>query len=437
MINDPGSIRYHLEKAVYMAMVNRPGPVWIDIPMDVQYALIDADKLPGYDDEEESTMYCTDLSSVRDSTDRAILHLGSSKRPILLVGNGVKQAGCINLVKTLADSFDIPIIFSRFAHDLLPYSDPHNMGQGGIKGRPHCEDVMKEADLVLSLGCRMAPQLAGHNFNAFSYDARIIAVDIEEHELAKQGVNIDVSIQTNVTLFLQMLIDVLTEYESTRTIPTLNYTEWADHCRDLKERRALDMVSLQRDPIDLYYFMSKLDQASSKRHIFITDAGSNFYVGGQTFRFEHGQKIISSVTFAAMGLSIPLAIGAAVANPDAQILAVTGDGSLETNIQELKTISHYGLNIKLFVINNGGYLSMRNWQDNFFEGRRIDTEEQTGAGTLSMLHVATAFGLKYDVIRSHALVERSIEYILGDDNPAFIEVVCDDRQLIHSNSFEE
>ena len=186
----------------------------------------------------------------------------------------------------------------------------------------------------------------------------------------------------------------------------------------------------RRDPIDLYYFMSRLDAVSDERHIFVTDAGSNFYVGGQVYRFEKGQREITSSAYAAMGLSVPLAIGAAVARPDAQILAVTGDGSLELNIQELKTLSYYGFDVKLFVINNGGYVSMRNWQDQFFNGRRIGSDEETGAEMLDLGKVADTFDLRYELLSHVDEIDRKLRTIITRRGPVFIEVVCDNAQTI-------
>ena len=152
--------------------------------------------------------------------------------------------------------------------------------------------------------------------------------------------------------------------------------------------------------MDLYYFMDRLGKISSKKNILVTDAGSNYYIGGQVWNFEKNQKELSSYTNAAMGLSIPLAIGAAVASPKSTILSVTGDGSLELNIQELKTISHNNFNIKLFVINNGGYVSMHNWADTFFRGRRVDNPVDTGDGTLNLKNIAKAFDMDYFLIPS-------------------------------------
>jgi acetolactate synthase-1/2/3 large subunit len=188
--------------------------------------------------------------------------------------------------------------------------------------------------------------------------------------------------------------------------------------------------SQQTNFVDLYEFMASLEGNSNSTHTLVTDAGSNYYVGGQVYKFEQGQREITSGTNAAMGLTIPLAIGAAVAMPENQILAVTGDGSLELNIQELKTINYYNFNIKLFVINNGGYASMRNWQDTFFSGRRIGSDDATGTEMLDLAKVADTFEIGYDSIVYTDGLDDKIYKILQKVGPTLIEVVCNPNQRL-------
>ena len=190
------------------------------------------------------------------------------------------------------------------------------------------------------------------------------------------------------------------------------------------------MNKIQKNPIDLYYIMQELGEISSSKDVLITDAGSNYYVGGQVWKFKKGQREITSCSNAAMGLSVPLAIGAAVARPKSQILAVTGDGSLELNIQELKTISHNKFNIKLFVINNGGYVSMHNWADSFFKGRRLDTAKDTGVGTLNFSNIAKAFDLEHYLINDVKNARKDLKTILKSKKPIFVEVITDSQQKI-------
>ena len=176
--------------------------------------------------------------------------------------------------------------------------------------------------------------------------------------------------------------------------------------------------------------MYDLNKLSKKNSIFTNDAGYNYYVGGQVWRFENKQTEIASTTNAAMGLSVPLSIGAAVANKHKQIISVTGDGSIELNIQELKTISHYRFNIKTFVINNGGYASMKNWQDNVFSGNRLDTEEKTGVGTLNFKKIADAFGLEFMLIDRTKDITKKIKKVISNNKPYLVEVVTNSNQKL-------
>ena len=418
MVNEPEDIRFHLEKAVYLATSGRPGPVWLDIPMDIQYALIDPDMLEGFIPEEDQPI--TSDSNVLEF----IKLLSNAERPLVIAGNGILNGESESEFIRFIETTGIPTVFSRFAYQILPYSHPLNFGLAGIKGTRFCPSILKSADVVLCLGCRLAPQLSGHNFDCFNSNASVVMVDLEDAELDKPGVSIDLPIRSDVKQFLQLFLARC----DTKLLP--KWTPWVQQCSDLKNRLPTVVPELERNPIDLYYFMSRLDALSDNRHILITDAGSNYYVGGQVFKFEKGQREITSGTFASMGLTIPLAIGAGIADPDAQVLAVTGDGSLELNLQELKTMSHYGLNIKLFVINNGGYASMRNWQDGFFEGRRIDTADNTGAGTLNMENIAKAFDLKYQRIDSFSEIDQHLKDLIADESPVFIEVICDENQEI-------
>ena len=419
MVNEPESIRYHLEKAAHLATTGRPGPVWLDIPMDIQYCLVDPETLDGYTPPVDEFTF----PSEDEGVESLISLLAGAVRPLLIVGHGVRQSDSSGELLQLMETAGIPTLFSRLGYDLVPYSHPLNFGLAGLKGTRYCASILKSADVVVSLGCRLAIQLVGHQFDCFAPDARVAMVDIDEAELKKPGIKIDLPIHRDLKGFLERLLAQLPA-----DLP--DWSDWQGQCRSLKEQHPIISSSMQKDPIDLYLFMSRLDALSDKHHVFVTDAGSNYYVGGQTYQYEKGQREITSAAFASMGLSIPLAIGASIADRTAQILAVTGDGSLELNIQELKTISHYNLNIKLFVINNGGYVSMRNWQDGFFEGRRIDSEDTTGAGTLDLESIAHAFGLNYAVIEKFDEIDTTIRRVMNDDRPIFVEVVCDPNQKI-------
>ncbi|UCD54966.1 MAG: thiamine pyrophosphate-binding protein [Candidatus Omnitrophota bacterium] len=420
VIDEPTSVRYHLEKAVYYATTGRPGPVWLDIPLDVQQALIDPSSLDGFIPPKER-WFNTNLTAATNSVIKLLLR---AKRPVLVCGHGIRQGGAISEWRNLVDLLNMPVIFSRLGLDLMPHSHPNVFGMAGIKGSRYCKFLMNEADLVISLGSRLAVPFVGHDLEAFAPGAKIVMVDIDKAELSKPGVHIDLPIHADIKPFTQELLKAI----DNEKLP--DWGGWIESCRELTRKCPILSASQKRNPIDLYYFMSRIDALSQKHHILVTDAGSNYYVGGQVWRFENARREITSSAYAAMGLSIPLAIGASIADKKSQVLAITGDGSLELNIQELKTLSHYNLNIKLFVINNGGYVSMRNWQDTVFEGRRIDTEATTGAGTLNLRKVAEAFNLDYLKIEKHEEIDEKLKQVMSNDSPIFVEVITDYNQKI-------
>ncbi len=417
-IESPESIRYHMEKAYHLATTGRPGPVWIDVPMDMQYAMIDPDKLRGFTPALEPTAPAT------GAVEQVIALLSKAKRPLIIGGHGVRQGKAVELFTQLVERTKIPVAFSRLGQDMLPFSHPLNMGHVGRRGMKYSKPLLAKPDLIITLGSRLAVSLAGSNLDHFAPDAAVVMVDIDPAEIAMLSNRLNVPIRADVRVFLEHLLAGLSQTK----LP--DWSAWTAECQRLKAANPMLKPEQKKDPIDLYYFMSRLDAAATARHVLTTDAGSNFYVGGQVYHFEKGQREITSGAYAAMGLSIPLAIGAAVANPDGQVLAVTGDGSLELNIQELKTLSYYGFNVKLFVINNGGYASMRNWQDSFFEGRRIGSDDDTGAEMLDLKKVAETFDLPFVLMEKSDLIDQQLREIISKDGPVFVEVVCDSTQVI-------
>jgi acetolactate synthase-1/2/3 large subunit len=418
-VRDPSSVRYHLEQALHLALSGRPGPVWLDLPMDVQSALIDPDTLAGFIPPAAAAV------PAAASVSAVLALLRGAARPLLIAGQGVRQAGGQHRLRELVELLGAPLLLSRLGQDLLSHEHPLNFGQAGVKGVKYGPAMMAGADLIVALGCRLAVPLAGEGLGHFAPDARIVMIDVDPAELAAHGARLALPVQAEVSGFIAALIEAVPG----AALP--DWTGWTDRCAGWRRAQPMLRAEQRGDPIDLYHFMARLNALAPQDAVFITDAGSNYYVGGQVMTFaKPGQRELTSGTFAAMGLSIPLAIGAACADPDRPILAVTGDGSLELNIQELKTLSYYRLNVKLFVINNGGYLSMRNWQDSLFEGRRIGADDKTGAETLVLRKIADAFEMPYQVIAAAADIDATLTALLARPGPVFVEVVCDDRQRI-------
>lgn len=419
-IYDPNSIRYHLEKAVHYAKSGRPGPVWIDVPLDVQAAVVDKDELKGYESEQMPV-----ISKNLDARIEDILNLLKvSKRPVIIAGQGIKISKSINEFKKLIEYLNIPAIFTRMSNDILPFSHKNKFGCGGITGLKSSNLIMKQSDLLISLGSRLAVPFVGINLDAFSKDAKIIMVDIDEEELNKPGLRIDLPINTDVKEFITRLLDKITGV----ILP--DYSDWIKTCQTYKDKYALIPIKRKRNPIDLYYFFSRLDELSRENTIFITDAGTSYHIAEQVLKFEKGRREISSGAFAAMGLSIPFSVGCSVADRDAQVFVLTGDGSLELNIQELKTISYYGLNIKVFIMNNSGYVTIRNIQDRLFDGRYIGSDRTSSNEMLNLEKVSNAFDLPYFRIEKYEEIDDKILEVIRKSGPAFIDVVCDKNQKL-------
>ncbi len=421
IIKNPNDVKYILEKAFFHAKNGRPGPVWIDVPLDVQKSKINVKKLKSFNPEIKKFY----SSKIKRDVKKIINLIKKSDKLLFVAGNGVKQSGTIKILKNIINKCKAPILLSRFANDLLPHSNKFVMGQAGVKGSRFCKNIMQNADLVISLGCRFAPQFVGHDFSAFK-NAKVVSIDVEKDELNKKGMKINYPFNYNLKYFLPIFNRIITKSK----IP--NYNNWMNYCSNNKKNKPIIPKKIkQKNPIDLYFFMEKLGKIAKKNDILVTDAGSNYYIGGQVWSFEKGTKEITSVSNAAMGLTVPLSIGAAVATPKSRILAVTGDGSLELNIQELKTISHNKFNIKLFVINNGGYVSMHNWADTFFKGRRLDNPKDTGTGTLNFKNIAKAFDLDHYLIHNFKEIDNDLRKIMKNTKPLFIEVITDPRQKIY------
>lgn len=407
---NPNDVREYLDDLIYTAMRDRKGPVWLEVPLDVQSAYVD-DDWPYID--------IHDLITEK---------IKNSKKPLILAGQGIKNSN-LNLPETglikfkeLLEYTEIPVIFSRMGLDSIPYEYKYNLGIGGIKGRKYNNVLMKEADLILAIGTTLSPAFVGHDLEFLGDN--IIIVDIDESELNKfNNVNKNITkLKVESHFFCHTLLENLKETEK------IEISEWHDIVLKTKEKNKIEYR--QTTPIDVYDLVKTIDELTIDTDIICSDAGSSYYVTQQTLEFNKGQKDLTSGAYASMGVAIPLSIGAALQNPYSKVIVIVGDGSMETNIQELKTVSYYGLNIKIFVINNGGYISMRDHQDKLFNGRYINATEETGNPVLNFCDVAKAFGLSYLKIDEYETMRYEIEYALSINGPLLIEVICDSNQKL-------
>jgi len=415
-ITDPYSIQYYLEKALYCSLEGRPGPVWLDIPFDIQSAIIsDPSKMSMFKPPQRIEASIDETTSQVDLILEKIIN---AKRPLFILGQGVRQGDAIEEFKKTIELFDVPFLVSRVAIDIFKASYKNNLGLAGMKGSRYSQKIMDESDLVLSLGCSMNVAFTNESEALFP-NADVIMINNDQNEFNKPGLNLDMKVLLDVKLVLEEMIKkILTKKNK-------QFTSWTEYCLKLKKDYPIVSSNLAGNPINSYFLVSRLAALSNIKQHFVSDAGSSYYVTGQALDYEFGQKDITSGAFATMGVAIPMAIGASCYDKDAQIIVVTGDGSLELNIQELKTVSQNSLNIKIFVINNGGYASIRESQDEYSEGRYTEDED-----ILDFSKIANAFEMNYEIIDDYISIDEQINKITSNSNPTLIEVVCERDQKI-------
>lgn len=422
MINKPELIAYHLDKAMFLARNGRPGPVWLDIPLDVQGVQIEPETLVRFSLEEhhkksyaiatESEIACTyDL-------------LNTAQRPIVIAGQGIRLGKAIPEFRAFVEKYQIPFVASKLGVDLLPTSHPLFIGRIGNKGDRAGNMAVQNSDMVLSIGCRLSVSSTGHEYNQFAREAKIIVVDIDPVEHKKNTVRIDHFIHADAKEFINKLNEL--DRLSLRSA-------WLKKCREWKEKYPVYLPEYAEcaEGINLYHFVDCLSKALRGPSIIVSDAGSAGYVVTQAMAFEEGQRSIYSGGQMEMGYTVPATIGVCYARNNEDVIGITGDGSFQMNIQELQTIVHHSLPVKLFVWNNGGYLSIRATQRKFFDGRFIGTDETSGLSFPRIERIAGAYGIKYFRLDQNVNLIERISEVLNYPNAALCEVMCiRDQEII-------
>lgn len=413
-VTDPRLIKMHLQKAIHLATSGRPGPVWLDIPMDIQSAEIDVEKLVNYQPTDADTKNVDfDVSGVMAS-------LYKAKRPLVVFGQGIRQASATQKLIKFLDKFYVPSISARMGIDILPHKYQKFFGLGGVRGTIGAAQIMKRADFVLGIGTSFTHAFAGRNYDYFSKNTKISLVNLDVTELFKKGLMLDHPINADVADFLDECLKL-----NSSNADANSRLKWLQECKKHIDDNEIVTDEMRSNPINSYYFVDCLSRCMIKDQILVNDAGSANYVCSQAFKLKDEQRELTSGAFYSMGLALPLAIGASASQPGKQVIAVTGDGSIELNIQELRTMSQNRLNIKLFVINNGGYASIRKSQDEMAGGRYTDDVE-----VLNFQNIANAFEVGYRLIDDHATMKNQISSTLSSDQPCLIEVICDPNQAV-------
>jgi acetolactate synthase-1/2/3 large subunit len=426
-VDNPADIRYVLEKAVTEATSGRPGPVWIDIPLDVQGAQIDEENLRPYPLFENVAQPTPDETMVS----KVLQDLCKAKRPVVIAGQGVRLANAIAELESLAARLDIPVVTPIMGIDLLHEEHPQAIGRVGTKGTRAGNFAMQNADYILAVGTRLAVSVVGHDYASFAREAKVAVVDIDPVEHQKKTIRIDDFIQADARAFLTALLQRPALQEATP------HTAWSDFCREQKRRYPVCLPAYDDDAqgINYYKFVDAMSRAAPPHAPIVSDAGSAFYAVSQAVRLKKGQRYITSGALATMGFSLPAAIGVSFAVGKGMTVAVTGDGSMNQNPQELAVMAHNKLPIKLFVTNNNGYLSIRQSQRRYFDGRMVGESASSGLSFPDLSLLAQAYGVEYARIRSIEEMEQKLPSIFASAEPMLIEVILTPNQeIIPTNS---
>jgi len=414
MVNEPKEILYHLEKAAHLALTGRPGPVWLDIPIDVQGFSIEIDELKHFTPEAEAVQDIKGMEQLVKMYEQA-------KRPIILAGNGVRLSGSVGKLRKFSSKNNIPCVVSYLAVDYFEQDNPNYVGRLGIKGDRAGNFAVQNSDLIISLGSRLSVCLTGFEYELFARNSKLVVVDIDEDEHKKDTVDIDQFIHADVGHFLS-------EFESKVTPKTSG--DWQKKCVHWKNKWPVYQAGYDTDTVNMYEFIKTLSELASEDEIVVSDAGSSYYVTSQSFTLNSNkQRYITSGAQADMGFTLPAAIGVCIA-ANKSVVGITGDGSFQLNIQELQTIKHYNLPVKLIVWNNNGYLSIRATQNKFFDGRRIGTDSESGVSFPEVEKIANAYELPYVKIGNVAELRERLSGVLSADGPIVCEVICPENQEI-------
>ncbi len=410
-------IVYHVDKALYLAKNGRQGPVWLDVPLNIQNSMVDADKLQHYAPEQAEVQ-----KNFQEEIDYAAECLNQAKRPVILAGQGIRSAHAVEKLREFAEKNSIPTVFTRFSYDLMPYEAPCNFGiVSGIAGASRYGNfIIQNADLVLSVGSRLSIDTTGPEREKFAREARIIAVDIDEVEHSKKGVSIDKLICMDAGFFLEKMCAAPVETAD---------SQWMEKCSHWK--KLFEHVNEQEGkefPIDMKYAMSRISHKLPKGSVLLSDAGLTGAAMPAASRIGEQVRIIHSFAQGEMGYALPGACGVA-ALADGPVLAYSGDGSFMMNLQELQTVVRNQFNLKIIIMNNNGYSGVRHGQKAHFRGKTIGTDPSNGIDFPDYEKIAAAFSLPFFRVQKASELEEGISGMFADDKPFLLEIMTDPEQI--------
>lgn len=431
MVVDANKIKYCIEKAIYLAMDGRPGPCWVDIPLDVQGAIIDTDDLIEFDPKELEANSVQEVTE--DILDKVIEKIKTAKRPVIYAGSAIRTNDAYDSFLNVINKLQIPVVNAWNATDSIEYDNPLCVGCGGSFGDRPANFAVQNSDLILSLGCRLSTRQVSFAYDSWAREAYKIMVEIDPAEINKPTLNIDLPIQSDIKDFLEKFNAYLEKEYSDYNFKN---EDWIKQCNIWKEKYPVCDKSKyeQKDKINVYAFLDTLSNCMKENDkIVVANGAACACIHG--YKLKKGQRLVVNSGVASMGYDLPAAIGACFGINQNDIICVCGDGSIQMNLQELQTIIHHKLPIKLFLINNDGYQSIRITQRSFFEQPFIGIGSDSGDISFpNMEKIAYAYGFKYNQCSDINKLKDTINNTLNTSEPIICEVFVDTAQSFEPKS---
>lgn len=428
MVTDKNKIRYCLEKAYKLAHSGRPGPCWLDIPLNIQGSFVDTDELYPYDGSEDEILPPAPEKQVYlDIIDR----IKKAKRPVINAGNGIRLSGAFDKFRILADKLNIPVVTGWDSIDIMEDDHPLYTGRAGIMGDRAGNFAVQNSDLLLSIGSRLSIRQVGYSWTTWARCAYKIVVDVDSEELKKPTVNPDMPVWADAKDFIDGMLDCLGEDK------LFKGESWISQCNLWKNKYPVVLPKHFKEDYaaNVYAFIKKLSDSAKENQVTVVGNGSACVVGSHAYKIKKGSRFIINSAIASMGYDLPAAIGACYADNGNEIILVTGDGSIQMNLQELQTIITNELPVKIFMINNGGYHSIRQTQTNMFNAQFVGIGPQSGDLSFpDMSKLAPAYGYPYFKASLNSELDRAIADTLAVNGPAFCEIVVTTEQLFEPKS---
>lgn len=428
MLEDINDIRYMLEKAWHLAVTGRPGPVWIDVPVNYQGSYIETDGLRCYDPAEDDSSLPPKVS---DETVKIILEkIRNAKRPVIYAGGGIRLSGGAEIFKKASKLLGVPVVTYWNSIDIIEDDDPLYCGRGGNMGDRAGNFAVQNSDLLLTIGTRISIRQVGYNYETWARAAEVIMVDIDKAEMKKPTIHVDMPVFADAKDFLDAIIRNVPD----GGVPVSGSDDWRKQCAQWKKNYPVVLPRHREEngkTANVYAFIKYLSDQLPENSLTAVSNGACCVAGHQCWSVKHGTRFIINSAIASMGYGLPAAVGLCVSGGKRDTVCLEGDGSIMMNLQELQTIITNKLPIKIFLINNSGYHSIRLTQNNLFKGRaKVGIGPESGDLSFpNFRKIAEAFGFPYFSAGSNAEMQEAVKAALSTDGYAFCEIFTDTEQV--------